>query len=149
MHVRRQVGSTSTGGSLAAGNNVSALATTVANTITGASLASSQVTLPPGKYNVTGWANAYQAGTTSIFTHRASLYNVTDSSTALLGGVTSLLNSGPSGISLFMGQIVITSAKVFQLVQYTTGGFMYESAGLSPGDGNVIPCAEVIFHKTE
>jgi hypothetical protein len=87
------------------------LNTTKTNTISGASLASNQITLPAGQYEVDASAYISPQGP-----HRAYLYCVTDSSIVALGVM------GPNNCALVKGEFTIASAKVYELRHYINNG---------------------------
>lgn len=105
------------------------LGTLLLSTITGASLASNRVTLPAGTYDVFATANTRVVTASS---QRLSLYNVTDSTVAILGENSSL-ESQSSDKLMARGRIVITAAKVFELQQYgnatASGGLTTNQTG--------------------
>lgn len=76
-----------------------------------ASLSSNQITLAPGEYLVTGSAPAY-----AVDKHQTTLYNITDSSTDIVGSteyaraVNYIYNR-----SFLYGRLLISSSKIFEL----------------------------------
>jgi len=98
------------------GVNTRTLNTVVANTISGASLASNQITLPAGTYRITGGAPFYVPNEA-----KAYLYNVTDSAIAIYGS--SEFGDGSNTLRCYVdGRITITGTKVFELRQVLRGG---------------------------
>jgi len=85
--------------------------TSVANTITGASLASNQITLGAGTYNITAYAQAEQ-----VDKHQLRFYNITDSAEAIAGlpQMTEVAGYG-ANTAILVGNIVISASKVFEL----------------------------------
>jgi hypothetical protein len=87
------------------------LQTTQINSISGASLASNQITLPAGTYYINAYAGAF-----GVNSHICRLQNITDSTEAILGlnayNSTSTLNGN---FSFLQGQITIAGTKVFEL----------------------------------
>jgi hypothetical protein len=84
------------------------------NNITSASLASNQITLPAGTYTVNLAAPVYDIGG-----HQARFYNITDSTTAVLG-ISNYLRTGATATSMIgvaSGAFTITGAKVFEFQQ--------------------------------
>ncbi len=82
IHVQDQKSSGTDGGTFTSGSfQTRTLNTVVLNTVTGASLASDQVTLPAGVYYARGTAPGNR-----VQNHRLQLYNITGSATLLLGG---------------------------------------------------------------
>ena len=121
MQVSDQKAANTDGGACSATTNHTRVLNTVdINTIPSASLASNQITLPAGTYDVLARAPC------TADQNRAYLYNVTDSAVALLGGTN---NSGTDGAdrvttdSLVVGRITIAGTKVFELRHYTAGAF--------------------------
>ncbi len=113
LHVRDEKASGTAGGSAIAGNQVRTLNTVVSNTITGASLASNQITLPAGTYKIYAQAPAFVTDQ-----HRLRLVNVTDSTVTLLG-TTAYVTTSSANFSVVIGKFTITSTKVFNLTHYT------------------------------
>lgn len=106
------------GGTNTVGTQTRTLNTLRGNTITGASLGSNQITLPAGTYRVRAIVPAV-----NVETHRAYLYNVTDSSIILLGNscnarasVDSDLTSSSSHI---FGRFTLAAQKVIEVRHYT------------------------------
>lgn len=91
------------------------LNTSVQNTITGASLASNQITLPAGTYYAMAIAPAYQVENNS-----ARLYNITDSSVVVQGnnqfGGTTTTSQQMATVSV---TFTIAGSKVFELQHYS------------------------------
>jgi hypothetical protein len=100
------------------------LQTTQVNTISGASVASNQITLGAGTYLASASAPAWK--TTS---HQTRLYNITDSSETILGSVEqSVVTNGDQTRSMLEGVFTIAGTKVFELQHYAvttaaTNGF--------------------------
>lgn len=94
------------------------LNTTVANTISGASLSSNQITLPAGTYRI----NADAPSTANA--HRAFLYNVTDGVVQLVGSNENCKTTADSdpiaSRSNVRGRFTIADTKIFQLRHYTS-----------------------------
>ena len=79
--------------------------------ISGASLATNQITLPAGTYKIHATVPCYAGGA-----HKAKLYNVTDASDEIVGASAAALNAGPEQtVSVIFGVFTITSAKVFEI----------------------------------
>ena len=113
IHVRDEKAETTYGGTFTSGAwRVRDLNASKTNTITGASLASNQITLPAGTYWVHATAPAYRASR-----HRAKLYNTTGAADVLLGTST---YSGPGAysaatLSFLSGQFTLTATSVLEL----------------------------------
>jgi hypothetical protein len=109
----------SAGASVAGTFSVRALNTIRANTITGASLASSQLTLPAGTYRISASSPA-----NGVNLHTARFYNVSDSASAIFGTSenTSSASASPGETSVtrsfVQGRLVLASPKVFELRHY-------------------------------
>ncbi|MBY0237863.1 MAG: hypothetical protein K2X55_00965 [Burkholderiaceae bacterium] len=118
LHVRDEKASgTSAGNATGGAYNDRTLNTVVANTIAGASLASNQVTLPPGTYEFSARAPGYG----NVGASRLSLYNVTDAATVLQGDTSS--GATPNSWALCDGRFTITAAKVVKLRQWFGSSF--------------------------
>lgn len=112
LHVRNQQASgVGAGDSFTGSATISrVLNTTVANTLTGASLSSNNVTLPPGTYDCAISCPGYNQGT-----HKASLYDVTAAATVLVGTSENVLNGGAISTSMVQGRFTIVAAHVFSV----------------------------------
>ena len=125
LHVRDEKSSGTAGGSATAGSfQTRTLNTVMTNEISGASLASNQITLPSGTYYINGWCSAFQCQE-----HKAKLRNVTDSSDTVLG-TSEFSASSYEGFttSKIIGRFTISAQKVFELqhrvgATKTTNGF--------------------------
>lgn len=118
------------------------LNTIVINTITGASLSSTLITLPAGTYEVLGSAPGLRCNG-----HQAFLYNTTDSTYPIVGS-NGLSNSGDTtnSLSLVRGQFTISSAKVFSMRHYTAAAAT-SGLGSQVGSGQGEVYAEIEFWK--
>lgn len=104
-------GSGSNGGTFTSGAWRTRELNTLTGSITGASLASDQVTLPAGTYKITGYAPA-----ASVDGHQAQLYNASDSSTAIYGSSELAQTSTSTSTKSFIDDtITIASSKVFEV----------------------------------
>lgn len=145
--VQDQKSSGTGGGTPAAANtfNTRTLNTTIANTITGATLVANQISLPAGTYRFSGICAAAVSGFA-----KAYIYNVTDATYVAVG--LSLNTTGPgaadpiTGTCTVRGRVVIASTKVFELRQFlntsNTNGF-----GDPVGDGRNEMYAELEIIK--
>lgn len=136
LHVRDEKASGVGGGSTVASTwTTRSLNTSKTNEITGASLASNQITLPTGTYFL--FAFGQSSGTPGATTqHKSRLRNITDGATTLVG--TSHYTTAGSGsvavnspVFLF-GRFTIAAQKVFEFQQWcnrtiATVGFGHES----------------------
>lgn len=91
------------------GLNIRALNTVRSNTVTGASLASSQITLPSGTYRINGSSPFFNGDQ-----HRVYFYNVTDAAIVSLG-TSENAGSAFTTRSIVRGKFTIASTKVFEL----------------------------------
>lgn len=123
IHVRDQQASGSGSGASVSGSQTRTLNTVVTNTISGASLASNQITLPPGTYRVAASAPAVSNSNGAAQQHQASLYNVTASATLVYGtsetsgGAT---NGGTCARSVVIGQFTLASTSSVTVRHYTS-----------------------------
>lgn len=119
FHVQDTKSSGTTGGTFTSGAwRTRELNNSVVNTISGASLAGDQITLPAGTYIINGAVPA-----ASVDWHQAVLYNVTDGSDAIIGSSCLAHSTTASSISsLINGVITIAGAKSFEVRHrcYTT-----------------------------
>ncbi len=140
-----QTSGTNGGGSTASTQNTRTLNTEVTNTIPGASLASNQITLPAGTYEIDAHAPAFRTDA-----HKLRLRNTTDSSTALVGASSHShnTNQGPSGTHAFLkGRFSITAEKVFELQHYTAQTQGTNGLGVATSSGDTEVYSEVIIRK--
>lgn len=107
----QQTAGTDAGAMTASAWRTRAVNTTVLNNISGASLGSSQVTLPKGRYRVTGFTVA-----NAVNGHKARLYNTTASAAVLMG------SSGRSNASVELntastvaGEFTLATASTLEL----------------------------------
>jgi len=108
LHVRDEKTAGTHGGASSTGSFlIRTLNTVVTNEITGASLASDQITLPSGTYYVFAGVPVYGADNFKV-----KLRNTTDSSDTLIGG-----NDYDTARGLIIGRFTIAAQKVFE-IQY-------------------------------
>ncbi len=129
------------GGSASATTTATRTLNTVsANTISGASLASNQITLPAGTYRIKARVPGCH-----VNTHKAGLYNVTDSSYALMGSSENTTIGADDPVqtcSVIVGRLVLASQKVFEVRHYTT------SAAATSGQGTAVNALGVEVYTT-
>lgn len=143
IHVRDEKTSGTSGGSSIAGTQTRTLNTVVKNSITGASLASNQITLPAGTYRIDA-----NAPSTTAFQHQASLYNVTDSVVALVGESEYVTNTANVQTrSHVRGEFTITGTKVFEFRHYTQSAVSSIGLGQTASSGLTEIYSNVIISK--
>lgn len=144
LRVQDQKTAGSGGGSSVTGMNTRTLNTTRTNTITGASLSSNQVTLPAGKYKVTGSAPAYATGL-----HQAYLYDVGAAATLLLGTSEFSATSSPfsQSRSVITGEFTLAATTVIALRHFTStaNASVGLGANLDSAQANIF--SELLFEK--
>jgi hypothetical protein len=129
LHVRDEKSSGTHGGTNSTGSFVSrTLNTVMTNEISGASLASNQITLPSGTYFIYARIPAFL-----VDRHKTKLRNTTDSSDTLIGsslhiGATDLTGSD----SWIIGRFTIASSKTFE-IQYRNQTSYADGLGLGAG----------------
>jgi len=143
LHVRQEETSgTNAATGSAATWNVRVLNTVKTNLITGASLATNQITLPAGTYRIRA-----SAGAVDIDRHQLRFRNVTDGTTAV-NGTSELSNDGDYSMtnSLLYGRFTIAAEKDFELQHYTE---LTSSASLgnATSSGQVEVYAEVYIEQ--
>lgn len=118
MVVSDQKSSGTHGGASTSGVQTRTLNTVESNTISGASLTSNQVTLPAGTYSVIG---IVPAG--NVSSHRARLYNATDSANIILGSSENATNGAVSDLvdtnSIIVGRFTLAASKAIEVRHYT------------------------------
>lgn len=132
VHVRDEKASGVSGGAAGAVTwNTRTLNTTLRNTI-GASLATNQITLPPGSYHIEARAPGFACGA-----HRLRLWNVTD---AVMIGIADVAYADPTYAAethAFLSlDFTLTASKALRLDHYTltaTGGSGLGQSGGSSG----------------
>lgn len=112
LHVQDQKAAGTAGGSFTNGAwRTRDLNTAVTNTITGASLATNQVTLPAGTYRIRGSAPAYQ-----VNTHQTRIQNITDGTTLIEGTLGyAAAATDANTVSLVGGAFTLAAQKVIEL----------------------------------
>lgn len=131
------------GGDSVSGTNNRVLNATRTNTITGASLTSSQITLPAGKYKVAGSVPAYNASQ-----HQAFLTRVSDGAPLILGTTEQASNASPFSQtrSIIAGEVTLAAQTVVNVTHYilaaTTLGL---GTNLNSGQPNIF--TEILFEK--
>jgi hypothetical protein len=111
LHIRDEKASGTHGGTSQTSYTTRDLNTSLTNEISGASLASSQITLPSGTYYIRAFAPAYASDR-----HTIKLRNITDSTDTLLG--TSVYAEGSNtnyNMSMVTGRFTISSQKTFAI----------------------------------
>jgi hypothetical protein len=111
FHVRDEKASGTHGGTSQTSYTTRDLNTSLTNEISGASLSSSQITLPSGTYYIRAFAPAYSSDR-----HTIKLRNITDSTDTLLG--TSVYAEGSNSnynMSMVTGRFTIASSKTFAI----------------------------------
>lgn len=144
LHLQERQTSGTSGGTLTAGSYVTRdLNTAVVNGISGASLASSQFTLPAGTYRLLGMAVAMK-----IDYNRTQIYNVTDASVTL-NGTTEYTNSASliTTKSFVVGTFVIASEKTFELRQRSSSSYATDGRGPPANFSQPEIYADVIIEK--
>ena len=111
LHVRDEKAAPNSGGTGSTSFTARDLNTVMTNEITGASLASNQITLPAGTYYIQASAPVYNSDS-----HKIKLRNTTDSSDTIIGssergGTTSNSQSR----SILSGRFTIAAQKVFEI----------------------------------
>jgi hypothetical protein len=116
FHVRDEKSSgTASGAAGSTTTQTRVLNTVKTNEISGASLASNQITLPSGTYFISARVPVFM-----VNQHKSFLYNVTDSANAVIGSA-EYTSSGYEGAndSKIFGRFTISAQKVFEIRHYT------------------------------
>lgn len=107
----QQIANTNGGGFTAGPYVTRQLNTVIGNTIDGASLTTGQFTLPAGTYEIEAFATAME-----VNSHKAKLYNVTDSTNTLMGTSEYASSAGSGNSKSWVnGIFTITATKIFEL----------------------------------
>lgn len=134
LHVRDEKAQNTTGGASVTGSYVTRdLTTVVTNEITGASLATNQITLPAGTFEVVISAPAYRTNE-----HQAFLYDTTGAA-ELLRGSTEYANSGSNvqSRSIIFGRFTLLVSSVLE-VRQTFGAVNSDGMGRAADFGTEI-----------
>ena len=132
FHAQQQEPSGTQGGSSVAGLNVRILNTVLNNSISGASLASNQITLPAGTYYISATAPQLQGNPSKL-----SLYNVTSGSYVIVGQNNSAGTSGGI-LNPMRGIITISTTSVFQLNHYINVASSSNGLGAAVSQSGVV-----------
>ena len=129
LHIRDEKSSNTQGGTFTSGSwQQRDLNTIKTNEITGASLSSSNITLPSGTYYIKASAPAVE-----VASHKAKLYNVTDSSDVIIG--TSQHNRSDNNYatsrSNVIGRFTISAEKVFMIAHRCSATRSNDGFGLA------------------
>lgn len=102
------------------------------NTISGASLATNQITLPVGTYDIEASCPAYRP---SI--HKAKLYNVTTASDAVIGSSEFSLNTDAVQTRTnIVGRFTVASTNVFEIRHQVSGAWSPDGLGVASSFGD-------------
>ena len=144
LHVRDEKANNTAGGTATSGSfETRTLNTVMTNEITGASLASNQITLPSGTYYIHASAPAY-----GVNAHKIKLRNTTDSSDTIIG--TSENTAAVDGVtnhSFVIGRFTITAQKVFELQHRVQTTLATEGLGVKSNFSVVEVYADVKIWK--
>ena len=113
------------------------------NGISGASIASNQLTLPAGTYLIQGSAPAYD-----VNQHMTRFYNITDSTVAINGG-SAYTDASDIMVthSPFSGVVVITGTKVFEIQHYAGATSSTYGFGIQANNGSVETYTQITVLK--
>lgn len=142
MIVRDEKTSGTSGGSATAGSYVTrTLNTVVVNRIAGASLASNQITLPAGIYQIDAACPA-----TGVGMHQARLYNVTDSS--VIAYSTSMkATTGPANTSDLHLTFTLSGTKALRLEHRAQGSTDANDFGSPCSFGNIEVYSSAVIRR--
>ena len=145
FQVRDERVSGTNGGTFNSGSWITrTLNTTKTNTITGASLATNQITLTAGTYDVDIIAHAFECGG-----HQAKLANITDVTDSIVGLSVSSGTSTAAGAApaVVRGRITIAATKVFEVRHRCSTTKTTSGLGLENGFGTVEVYVDVMIRK--
>ena len=127
IHIREEQAQNTQSGTFTTGAwRTRVLNTEVTDTGSLASLASNQITLAAGSYEVFAWAPAYQ-----VDRHQCRLYNITDTAVILYGRSGYAPNaSAINDISLLQGYFTLAAQKVIELQHSCATTFANQGFGL-------------------
>ena len=144
LWVRDQKSSGVAGGSSVAGSQTRTLNTTLANTISGASLSGNQLTLPAGTYRLNAIAPAV-----GVSGHQLSIYNVTDGVTLAYGQsmYTASAGSENSQARIAPVQFTLSATKVLRVDHWTASASTTNGLGRASSSPQGEAYAEVFIEK--
>jgi len=132
LHVQDQKDAGTAGGASEATTwNTRTLNTVLTNEISGASLASNQITLPAGTYMIVASAPANK-----VAYHKLKLYNVTDATDILIG--TSEYTTDSTFVvtrSWVVGRFTLAAQKTLEIRHYTCASYALEGLGIATNAG--------------
>lgn len=145
LHVRDEKTVSTNGGTFTSGAwQTRTLNTEVTNDIDGASLASNQITLPAGTYEVIASAPGF-----AVNGHQARLRDVTNSATLLLGTSEHSNAANYAQTRSFIdGEVTLNAETVVELQHYCVSTFSSTGMGVSADIGTEV-YAEVFIRKVE
>jgi len=117
------------------------LNTAVRNAVSGASLASNQITLPAGTYYV-----EWSAPGNAVFKHQTKLKNVTDG-TDIAFGTSEYAQTGVQTRSFGEARFTITSSKAFEIQHAASVGEVTDGFGAASSFGNIEVYSDVKIWK--
>jgi len=143
LHIQDQKSSGIQAGTSVVGQQTRVLNTVLANTISGASLATNIITLPAGDYYIEASSPVYKSNSSKI-----RLRNITDATTEIVG-TSEWTGSGDSvqANSFLHGKITITSTKTFDIQHYITFAGATNGLGVGNGSGDVEVYSEIRIWK--
>lgn len=157
FHLRDQVSSAGAPQSLTNSTwNTRRLQTSVTNEITGASVASNQLTLPAGTFEVKGFAKVSSAASTSYdLLSQLRLRNITGSATLLVGmshANAGFINPGQGSASMDIlasinGRFTLSGSSVVELQNYVVGSAGGVHGGRTGSTGEVEVYADLIISR--
>lgn len=120
------------GGDAIAGINSRPFSNTPVNTIAGSAVGANTITLPAGKYKVSGWAKSYRVNNTTTY-----LYSVTDSVLLLSGSGAYSDNSNGSAdtVSTFSGIITLAATTDVRVQTYCQAAWAGNGLGVGFNNG--------------
>jgi len=134
LHVRDEKASGNDGGtSTSSTTHTRTLNTVMTNEISGASLASNQITLPSGTYFIISRSPIFMGAQ-----HKSFLFNITDSSNTIIGSTQYADETNFVGNdTVIIGRFTIASSKVFEIRHRVTFGRV-NGLGVNTGLSGVV-----------
>lgn len=145
LHAQDQKAANTSGGDFNSGAwRTRVLNTVVTNTIAGASLASNQITLPAGTYEIDALAPAFQ-----VSRHKAALYDTTGAAYLLYGTseATASVGTDASTLSYVRGRFTIAVQSVLELRHQCEITKATYGLGVESNFGVIEIYAEVVIRK--
>lgn len=147
LHIQDQKSAGTAGGTFTSGSwQTRTLNTEVTDEIGSTCCTSNRFTLPSGTYEIDAYAPIGMGGTSSIYTSQARLYNITDSTVAVLG---SSMGSSDNPGNRVRGRFTISGTKTFELQHQISSTLNTTGLGRAADLGSTEIYSDVMVRKVQ